>query len=204
MMLRAVILTLCFFINSCAYIQTHKNVEEIGSHFEGEILNAGTMALYKYKDQWYLSAHRASFKLSYPIVHDSIFRKNDSSPQFNLTNIQSDQSIYHPISSYAAFILQQKDGYFQLSELVNEIQRTSGEWVDKLPGAQRYPILAEIGDKQIAYMEDKRVPSSKLFISKVLGKIDFIVVDVPGTILYNVAIPIMAPFVFFYEFAQGE
>lgn len=190
-------------MSSCAYIQTHKNVEEIGSHFEGEVLNANTIALYKYNDQWYLSAQKASFKLSYPIVHDSVFRKNDSSPQFTLTH-QSEHYIYHPISSYAAYILQQKDGYFQLNELVNEIQRTPGTWVDKLPGAQRYPIFAEIGGKQMAYMEDKRVPSSKLFVSKVLGKIDFVVVDVPGTILYNVAIPIMAPFVFFYEFVHGE
>lgn len=191
-------------ISSCAYVQTHKNVEELGSYFEGELLDANSMSLHKKGDQWYLSAHKAKFKLSYPIVHDSVFRRNDFSPEFKLIRSHNSEVIYHPISSYAAQILQKTDGYFQLRGLADEIHRTPGKWVSDISGSQQYPIVAEIGGKQVFYMEERRIPEKKLFLSKALGKIDLIAIDMPATIIYNVAIPIMAPFVFFYEFSTTD
>ena len=40
--------------------------------------------------------------------------------------------------------------------------------------------------------------------TKILKNIDLIVIDVPGTLVYNVAIPFAAPFVFFYEFYHDK
>lgn len=191
-------------LSSCAYVQTHKNVEELGSYFEGHILSTDTLGLYKHNNQWYLSAQTARFKLSYPSVHDSIFRRNDSSPEFKLIPSHSNSLVYHPISSAAAQILQRSDGYFQLRALGEDIYRTGGTWVSELQGAQHFPIAAEIGGKQVFYMEEKRVPESKPIFSRVLGKVDFVLIDIPGTLLYNVAIPFMVPFVFFYEFSQED
>lgn len=202
--LHAIILCLGLLISSCAYVQTHKNVEEIGSYFEGQILDTQSMGLYKHGDKWYLSARKAKFKLTYPIVHDSIFRKNDFSPKFKLIDSHEYCIVYHPISSYAARILQRSDGYFQLRALGDDIYRSGGEWVSDLSGAQRIPISAEIGGKQVFYMEEKRVPANKPFWSTMLGKVDLILIDVPFTLAYNVAIPIMAPFVFFYEFTHED
>lgn len=191
-------------LSSCAYVQTHKNVEEIGSYYEGGVLDAKTMGLYKRGGVWYLSAYKAQFKLSYPVVHDSVFRRNDFSPEFRLMDTPGREVIYHPISASAADVLLSGDGYFQLRALSDEIHRTPGEWTTDLAGAQKYPILAEIGGKQIYYMEEKRVPANKPLVSKILGKLDFVIVDIPSTIVYNVAIPVMAPFVFFYEFTHED
>lgn len=203
--LYAIILCFGVLLSSCAYVQTHKNVEELGSYFDGELLSKQSMALYKRGDQWYLSATKARFKLHYPVVHDSVFQKNDSSPEFRLIPGRNDSVVYHPISAYAAQILQRSDGYYQLRALSDEIHRTAGEWVEELPGAQRVPIAAEIGGKQsVFYMEEKRVPQNKPLWSKALGKVDFILIDVPASVVYNVAIPFMAPFVFFYEFSRDD
>lgn len=202
--LYAFILCLGLLLSSCAYVQTHKNVEEIGSFFEGQVLDTRTLGLYKQNNQWYLAATKARFKLSYPVVHDSIFRRNDFSPEFKLLPTQNDKLIYHPISEYAAQILQKSDGYFQLRALGDEIHRNGGEWVEQLPGAVRVPIAAEIGGKPTFFMEEKRVPEKKPVWSKALGKLDLVFIDTPATIIYNVAIPFMAPFVFFYEFSHED
>lgn len=203
--LRIILISLSLTIISCAYVQTHKNVEEWGSYYEGEVLDASSMMLYKKDDQWYLSAEKAKFKLRYPTVHDSIFRMDDYSPTFRLIHSpEESRVVYHPISVYAAQILQRRDGYFQLSGLVEDMQRTSGKWVDTLPSAQRVPILAEIGGKQTHYLQEKRVPEKKRALNRVLSNVDLVLVDVPATVAYNIAIPIMAPFVFFYEFSRSE
>ena len=132
-------------LSSCAYVQTHKNVEEMGSYFEGEVLDTRDMGLYKKDGRWYISATKAKFKVHYPVVHDSVFRRNDYSPKYELLNTHKQTVVYHPISTYAANILQKSDGYFQLRALGDEIYRTEGAWVEQLPGAARVPISAEIG-----------------------------------------------------------
>lgn len=202
--LQAITLSACIAMSSCAYMQTHKNVEEWGSYYEGEHFSTGAMALYKYQGQWYISAHRARFKLKHPIIFDSVFQKYEQSPTLKLTELKTDHMVYHPISSSAAEILQRSDGFFQLRALADEVQRTPGSWVDSLPGAQRYPVRAEIGDGGQFNMQRYRVPEKTPTASYIAGKIDFILVDVPGTVVYNVAIPLMAPFVFFYEFISGD
>ena len=53
-------------------------------------------------------------------------------------------------------------------------------------------------------MLKNRVPEKKPIWSRALGKADLVLVDFPATLVYNVAIPIMAPFVFFYEFTHED
>lgn len=191
-------------LSSCAYVQTHKNIEEIGVHYEGELLDTESMELYEHAGKWYITAHKADFKLSYPIVHDSVFRKNNSNPSFDLISSEGRRTAYHPISSYAADILRKSDGYFQLNAIADEIKRTPGEWTESLPGATKHAIAAELAGAKQFYIEDKRVPATTPIGSKILSKIDFVIVDIPATLVYNVAIPVMAPFVFFSEFLSKE
>ena len=39
---------------------------------------------------------------------------------------------------------------------------------------------------------------------QILSTLDEVIIDWPGTILYNLAIPVMAPFVFFHEFLDEK
>lgn len=203
-MLRWVLLCAVLVLNSCAYVQTHKNVEELGSYYEGQVLSKSTAGLFSYGGQWYLAAQKARFKLSYPTVHDSVFRRNDYAPTFNLIDDAHRETVYHRISAEAASILMQPSGYFELSALADEISRTPGAWLSSLPGAQKHTIMADIGGKSNHYIETQRVPEKTPVAIKALGMIDLIAVDAPLTVAYNVAIPVMAPFVFFYEFITTD
>lgn len=190
-----------FVVSSCAYMQTHKNVEEVGSYYAGHLLRQQDMQLYRAGEKWYLAAYPAKFRLKYPVVYDSVFRRKNSAPHFQLINYEQ-QLHFHEISPSAAKVLMRPDGYFRMDALVDNIKKNSGEWISHLPaGASRLPVHAELSGHQSQSIEEKRVPSKKTLLGLTLGKIDFIIVDVPGTLAYNVAIPFMAPFVFFYEFS---
>ena len=199
-----IIVCIGFMLSSCAYIQTHKNVEEIGSYFNGQVFNRDQIALYQSGDQWYISATQALFKLRYPMVHDSVFRKYDENPTYKLTRKGPHSTVYHPISAATAEVLRRPDGYFQLTALAEEVQKTPGAWVKELPHAQQYAITAMLDEPKQAYLEENRVPKKKPIYSYILGKLDFIAIDIPATLAYNVAIPFMAPFVFFYEFTTED
>ena len=43
--LRVGIVALVMLFNSCAYVQTHKNVEEMGSYYTGHVLDGQNMEL---------------------------------------------------------------------------------------------------------------------------------------------------------------
>lgn len=190
-------------LSSCAYLQTHKNVEQAHTHYDGQILRADTMELHRSGDTWYLSARRAKYRLVYPIVHDEVFRKFDTEPSFHLLE-NSSENIYHPISAASAQVLQRRDGYFTLNALAADIKRTPGTWVMDLPNAQRHNIEAEVTGTRKCYMEQQRIPQETPSMDKTLGYLDFVFVDIPGTLLYNVSIPLMAPFVFFSEFLSDD
>ena len=198
--LQAAICGAALMLSSCAYVQTHKNVEEMSIYYEGQVLNTNNLELYRSGKSWYITAQQARFKMSYPIVHDEVFRRTDNKPTFKLVPHEENCTIYHPISDQAAEVLRRADGYFDLQGLADEVKRTPGSWVVSLPGAQRYGISAEIAGKDHLFIEEKRVPKDTPTLNKALGKLDFIVFDIPATLVYNVAIPFMAPFVFFYEF----
>lgn len=199
---KAVIAFLLMLCSSCAYVQTHKNVEEIGSYYTGHLLSESGMELVRSEGQWYIGANAARFQLKYPIVYDSVFRKQGNYPSF--VQIRSTEGLdYHPIPSYVADVLQTPGGYFDMQGLAQEIAKTPGVWKKSLENKQRYPIRADLSSKPFQ-MEECRVPREKKTLSLILGKLDFIAIDIPGTLLYNVAIPFMAPFVFFYEFYHED
>lgn len=195
------ILSACVLMSSCAYVQTHKNVEEQGTHYEGKVLSTDAVQLYQKDGKWYLSATCAKFRLTYPNVHDDVFRRSENDPTFKLVEMDP-EVMYHAISPQAAEILQRRDGYFTLNALADEIKRTPGDWLEELPGARQFPIFADISGSHKYYIKQRRIPQVTPTVNKVLGMLDFVVVDIPATAAYNVAIPFMAPFVFFHEFIK--
>ncbi len=201
------VITLIFLVlsTSCAYLQTHKNVEEIGAHYQGYLLNKKEIKVYQRKEtgEWYVNARRAKFNLSYPVVHDSVFRRKDDSPTFEIESVE-DHFVYHPIRESTAKILTRADGYMNLDVLAEDIQRGDTEWMDSLPNVNEQDVKAELAGKMTFQIPGTRVPFKKPLYAHILGKADFIVVDIPGTLVYNVAIPFMAPFVFFYEFTTSD
>lgn len=181
-------------------MQTHKNVEEVGSYYSGHLLRQQDMQLYGTGDKWYLAAYPAKFRLKYPIVHDSVFKRKKSEPHFQLISYER-QLHFHEISPSTAKVLMRPDGYFRMDALADNIKKNSGGWLSHLPAsASRLPVHAELSGYKSQWIEEQRVPPKKTLLGLTLGKIDFIVIDVPGTLVYNVAIPFMAPFVFFHEF----
>lgn len=203
-LLQMTALSAVLLMSSCAYVQTHKNVREMGCYYEGHVLSYSDTQLYKQGGRWYISARKAHFKLHYPVVHDSVFRRSDFAPRFEKIDIDNPEVVYHSISDNAAAVLRRTDGYFELAALADEIERSGGEWKTALPGATHHPISAEIHGTYIP-MGQQRIPQETPLANRILSNLDFIAVDIPLTVAYNAAIPIMAPFVFFYEFFyKGE
>lgn len=190
---------------SCAYLQTHKNVEEMGAYYQGYLLDKRELHVYHRAadDTWYVNARRAKFRLHYPSVHDSVFRRKDDSPYFRVKSIAND-FVYHPIRKSTAQVLTAPDGYMYLSVLAEDIQRGESTWKDSISATSVYPVKAELPGETTFQMPGTRVPFKKSLYARILGKTDFVVVDVPGTLVYNIAIPIMVPFVFFYEFTSSD
>lgn len=204
-MLKAIIAIVALMLCSCAYVQTHKNIKEKGNYIDGYVLSMSNIGLYKSNGQWYLSAQRGKFKQHYPAIHDTIFLRDTMKSELQMISSPANaETTYHPISASAAGILQREDGYYQLPALADEIQRTTGEWVNVIAPAQRYEIRAEIEDDKPFYMEERRVLAKQSAMRNVLGVLDLVFVDVPATILYNISIPIMAPFVYFHEILNDD
>ena len=203
-LLRFAALSALFVLNSCAYMQTHKNVEELGSYYEGYVLNCQDLRVYHNPTikKWYINAHPAHLKLHYPSIHDSVFRRSDNLSSFREIQVMPD-FVYFPISESTAQVLLRKDGYIQIEVLADEIQKSFGSVVEKNSTLKSHSILAQIdGNKSFQISSGIRVPSQKNLINQVLSKVDLILVDVPGTLAYNVAIPFVAPFVFFNSFLR--
>ena len=108
------------------------------------------------------------------------------------------------VSNGTAVVLQKNDGYADLSVLSEEMKSTDGAWLDTLPaGARRCTIQAEIAGQPTTWLSTASGNDTPIYASA-LGTLDQVIIDWPGTVLYNVAIPVMAPFVFFYEFLNEE
>lgn len=193
-------------LSSCAYVQTHKNVSEMGCYYEGGQLQKDNLALFRQDGQWYLSASAAQFKKRYPLVHDSVFRRGNNDPKSEIIDGSASGLAYFPISEGTATVLQRKDGYSRLDSLAAEIDSLQGFPSSSLPRGVRYPILAEIDvqGSDSANVIRARRPETTPAINRALSAVDFVMIDIPGTLAYNVAIPFMAPFVFFYEFISND
>lgn len=196
--IRTCLLTGSVFLSSCAYMQTHKNIEESFCQHAGYLLKPDFQLL-RAGNTYYLSIDKVSLTKSYPIVHDSIFLKDNNEPSIEQAN-DAATPVYKEISSGTAAVLQQSDGYAALDVLKDELNSSNTPWLESRPaGAATCRIKAEIAGEQVAWI-DKNNPTRVPVAVKAISTLDQVVIDWPGTILYNVAIPVMAPFVFFYEF----
>ncbi len=184
-------------LSSCAYVQVHKNVEENGRSFAGHQFTTPAK-VYQHKGQWFLAATPAEYRLQHPAVHDSIFQ-GQTETEMRLISQANEQVAYHPISAGTAKVLMREDGYADLQTLADELKSRPGNWLTELPGAAAHPIRAQLVGKPVAITSGS-TPEEPGFGSKALGSVVFVLVDVPGTLLYNVAIPIAAPIVFFRDF----
>ena len=205
-MLRLAALVTLTLLCSCAYMQTHKNVGELGAHYNGHVLNCNDLKVYHdaIGQRWYVGAHEARFKLEYPIIYDSVFRRQGNNPTFRPAEINPGL-VYHPIDESTARVLISKDGFIQLHVLAEQINRPdSGSWTSSPRITESYRVAATIDGETTYQMPSRRIPTRNSLATKILKNIDLIVIDVPGTLVYNVAIPFAAPFVFFYEFYHDK
>lgn len=194
------------FMSSCAYMQTGKNIREAGKQYEGCELTAEDMVLCNSNGSWYLAAPAETFSKSYPVIHDSVLLSGNNEPRYE--SIKKNGSLcYMPISTGTATTLQMKDGYARPDDLAIEINRLSATRpiTTNLPGASQHKITATIesADKPVVITHSS-APEQISMTRRIVAGLDFVVVDIPGTLAYNVAIPVMVPFVFFHDFLQPE
>ena len=188
-------------------MQTNKSVAEMGCQYDGKLISnhdCSTWNIYKSGGKWYIAAKQVALKKNYPIVRDTLLFTENSEPVYELLPDEAEPKFfYHVISEGTAQVLMRTDGYAHFGDLAEEIKNTPGEWKESLSSAKSYPVRAHIEhpkQMQDAIIAGARTPQSTPAINQVLRGLDFLVVDVPGTVIYNVAIPIMAPIKFFSEF----
>lgn len=196
------------FLNSCAYVQTHKNVEESFYTYQGYRL-CEPLSLLQRGNDWYLVAEPVALQKSYPAIYDSVFFKDKNEPVFEMAGQGTEsQPMMHRISHGTATVLQRADGYASLTTLCDELKMTPGEWIKAPLNHRGVPVRATLSRENetadIIVEEDSRTAQGSQIAERILSAADRVVVDIPGTVMYNVAIPFMAPFVFFREFLQED
>ncbi len=189
-------------LSSCAYMQVHKQVEEQGRSFRGHQFDSPKQ-VYRLGEHWYLAATPAEFRLHHPAVHDSVFQGNTET-EMRLIGEPGAKVAYHPISAGTAKVLMREDGYADLQTLADELSTQPGSWRSELPGAQAYPIRAQLVGTPVAITPDESTPAEPSVGTKALGSVVFVLVDIPGTLAYNIAVPFMAPYVFFRDFMAED
>lgn len=197
-------------LSSCAYVQTHENVQEFFTQREGDKL-AAPLRLGKVGDSWYLCTKSCAGGVTkhYPVVHDEILLDGHNEPQ-----LQEGQGVVTksaptawPISAGTATVLMREDGYATQETLADEMIRNRAGRLDVLPrGMQFYPVKAQIaGSEKPTYLLKNADTVSELSTGqKVLVQADRVLLDWPLTVAYNCAIPVMAPFVFFKQFLSED
>lgn len=201
-LIRTSLLTGSLLLSSCAYMQTHKNVEESFQQHIGYELSPN-LELYRAGNNYFLAAEKKTLQRHYPAIHDSIFFTDNNEPTYEESGDKPGQAVYKPISYGTAAVLQSSNGYAALDVLSDELKSSDTPWVDQLSSqARRCDIKAEIVGQPITWLD--ATTSEAPLAAKVLSKLDEIVIDWPGTVLYNVAIPVMAPFVFFHQFLTED
>lgn len=194
-------------MSSCAYMQSNQNIAEIGCRYDGKLINpphCSTWNIYKSRGKWYVAGYQVKLKKTYPLIRDTILYTENNEPVYERITAGTEQNIlYHPISEGTAQVLLRKDGYVNLGDLAEELKSTAGEWLPHLEHIRSYPVQAQVDypeDERECFITGERTPRKTPIMNRVLQGIDLVLVDVPGTLIYNVAIPFMAPIKFFSEF----
>lgn len=203
-------------LSSCAYVQTHKNVQEGFVHRQGDQL-AAPLSLGKLDSTWYVCTKVCTGGVTkqYPTVHDEILLDDNNEPQLQpvgtisaiAEGIDKPHATAWPISSGTAMVLMREDGYATLETLADEMLRNRAGRLDVLPrGMQFYPVKAQIaGAEKATYLLRSADTEPELtFTQKVLVQTDRVLVDWPLTAAYNCAIPVMAPVIFFHQFLSED
>lgn len=192
-------------LSSCAYMQTHKNIREAPLSYSGYHMTRSP-ELYQAGNKWYIGVESRTLRKEYPVIHDEVLLKRNNAPRWvEMETEQSSGMIYHEISRGTALVLQRKDGFATTYDLAGEIDDSGHKWCSTLPaGAIRRGVQAEIigSDTNLPtkLLPEQGVPTG----IRILSWADKVLIDYPGTVLYNVAIPFMAPFIFFYEFLHED
>ncbi len=187
---------------SCAYMQTNKNVREMGRSYQGYKLTR-PQHIYRSGNTWYVAATPATYRLSHDIMHDNVFRKTND-PTMELQSEEATTIAYHAISADTAAILLREDGYAEGTTIAREIMASSTPWLDALPHASAHAVKAQLAGEADTAITYSPQPAEVPFSYRVLSGLDFLLVDIPGTTIYNVAVPFIAPFVFFREFLSEQ
>ncbi len=197
-------------LSSCAYVQTHKNVQEFFTQRTGDEL-AAPLQLGKVRDNWYLCTRSCAggVRKHYPVVHDEILLDGHNEPRLQEGEgvVDKNARTAWPISAGTAMVLLREDGYAALETLADEMKSNRARRLDILPrGMQFYPVKAQIvGAEKPAYLLRNGDAAPELSLAqKAVVQTDRVLVDWPLTIAYNCAIPFMAPVTFFYQFLTEE
>ncbi len=196
-----VMATLMMSISSCAYMQTHKQIESQAEICRGFCVEKPSI-VYSHGGNWYLKVRPVALRKEYPLVYDSIMLTENNAPVLReIPNSEASSAMYVSLSSGTAKVLMRADGYAMLSTLRDEL--SEGQIITTSAGMRPHNIAATIDTKGVkspgAYCI-KSTQNSAGMGNKVLRNTSLILVDAPGTLLYNVAIPVMAPFIFFNDF----
>lgn len=197
-------------LSSCAYVQTHENVQECFVQRAGDELVA-PLKLGKVGSSWYLCTRSCVGGVTkrYPVVHDEILLDGHNEPQLEegQGGVDKNAPTAWPISAGTATVLMREDGYATLETLADEMIRNRAGRLESLPrGMQFYPVKAQIvGAEKPAYLLTNGDAEPELSLTqKAVVQADRVLVDWPLTAAYNCAIPFMAPFVFFRQFLSED
>ena len=194
-------------LSSCAYVQTHRNVAEFFRSKPGYSLHLpieqGTQ-----QGRNYLLGHRETLRKHYPNIFDSILLTDNNEVQWR--SIERGNTCLLPLSDGTAMVLKRRDGYAYIDSLLDEIrsemqkgQRPSISGT--MPDTHQVVAQVDIGSQQERYIDDPTIPDDQLsFPEELLVQADRVIIDWPLTLAYNVAIPFMAPVIFFSEFLDNE
>ncbi len=189
---------------SCAYMQTNKNILEKGAVYEGTELTKDNISLHRKAGQWYIGSPAGLYAKRFPVIHDEVFFKDNNHPTYTLQQAQPGK-VYHRISTGTALSLMRNDGYAQTGALGSEIRSMNTEPLTELRAASTHRILADVvNDELPTTIVGKRSPQEPGVSARLMAGADKYTLDVLGTLGYNIAIPFMAPFVFFSEFLNED
>ncbi len=193
---------------SCAYMQSNKNIREKGITYEGCQLNTEQLALCRKGSQWYLATTVENYSKRYPLIYDSILLADNNAPYYEKTGTGEAMACYLPISAGTAATLQMQNGYAHSQDLAAEVNRLLAQkpviYAPQMSKATRRAISAHIDHGEEPIILTLKQTGEPSFANKALATADFVLVDIPGTLAYNVAIPFMAPIVFFSDFINDE
>lgn len=202
------LLSLSLLLASCAQVQTHLRIRESGTTYEGIAMDPPRV-LYTQGGRSYVGVDCHRMVKDYPILRDKIFlTQQNGEPETQILQPASGEApkrVYVPLTASTAQVLTHEQGYCTMDVLLEEVKANMGEARASLPGAGQEPVRAFVdGGKCLHAFEETRSPKEPSAAKVWLSRVDRAVVDAPATLLYNVAIPVMEPFVFFYEFFADE